>query len=406
MRDGEHDPSRAGGRDPGVMLRTIENPLLLTLAVAMAVALAGLGFVTVAPNRILSGQSLPLWQVVSSPAVVVVFALIALLAGTALLRSVPLASAGIALTAAVLLVLVLVLAGSIAREVAASRGPAARTSLGGAFWVLAVASALAAADAVNRLSPNPLVRVGIAAAAVLALLALAMGGVFDDLALAHEFANRRPVFLAELLHHVGLVLAALVPALAIGACLGAFALMRPRFTGPLFAVLNLIQTIPSIALFALLIGPLTSLSAAVPILRSLGLAGIGTAPAVIALSLYALLPVARSVHTGFSNVPGGVVDAARGMGMTRLQISRQVAFPLALPVLLAGLRIVVIQLVGLAVVAALIGAGGLGTFIFQGLGQTAADLILLGALSTIGLALLCDLLMKLLIAALTGRRAA
>ncbi|MFC7395758.1 ABC transporter permease [Chelatococcus sp. GCM10030263] len=389
------------------MPRTVENPLLLTLAVAMALALAGLGFVTVAPNRILSGQSLPLWQVVSSPAVVVVVvALIALLAGTALLRPVPVASTASALTASLLLVAALVLAGSIAREVAASRGAAVRTSLGGAFWVVTVASALAAADAVKRLSPKPLVHAGLAAAAVLALVALAMGGVFDDLALAHEFANRKPVFRAELLHHIGLVIAALVPALVIGTCLGAFALMRPRFAGSLFAVLNLIQTIPSIALFALLIGPLTSLSVAIPILRSLGLAGIGTAPAVIALSLYALLPVARSVHTGFSNVPGDVVDAARGMGMTRLQISRQVAFPLALPVLLAGLRIVVIQLVGLAVVAALIGAGGLGTFIFQGLGQTAADLILLGALSTIGLALLCDLLMKLLIAALTGRRAA
>jgi osmoprotectant transport system permease protein len=388
------------------MPRSIESPLPLTLAVAMALALAGLGFVTVAPNRILSGQSLPLWQVVSSPAVVGVAALIALLAATALFRPVPFASAVSALAAGLLLVVALLLAGSIAREVAASRGPTARTSLGGAFWVVTVASALAAADAVKRLSPKPLVQAGIAAAAVLALVALAMAGLLDDLALAHELANRKPVFLAELLHHVGLVIAALVPALVIGVGLGSFALIRPRFTGALFAVLNLIQTIPSIALFALLIGPLTSLAVAVPILRSLGLAGIGTAPAVIALSLYALLPVARSIHTGFSNVPGDVVDAARGMGMTRLQIARQVAFPLALPVLLAGLRVVVIQLVGLAVVAALIGAGGLGTFIFQGLGQTAADLILVGALSTIGLALLCDLLMKLLIAALTGRRAA
>jgi osmoprotectant transport system permease protein len=372
----------------------------------MAAALGALGFVSVAPNRILSGVGLPLWEAASWPATTLVAVLIGALIAAALLRPTPTITAAAAALAIILLLAVLLLAGSIAQEVTASRGPAARTSLGSAFWIVAVAAALAAADAVTRLRLKPLVQVGIAGLAAAAFFALAMTGLVDHLSLAHEFVNRRPVFLAELSQHLVLVVAALIPALLIGAGLGALALVRPRFAGPLFATLNLIQTIPSIALFALLIGPLTSLSAAVPLLRRLGLAGIGTAPAVIALCLYALLPVARSIHTGFSNVPGDVVEAARGMGMTRPQIARLVALPLALPVLLAGLRIVVIQLVGLTVVAALIGAGGLGTFIFQGLGQTAADLILLGALSTIGLALLCDLVMKLLTAALTRRSAA
>ncbi len=115
------------------------------------------------------------------------------------------------------------------------------------------------------------------------------------------------------------------------------------------------------------------------------------------------MPVARSTEAAFLAVPPAVVDAARGMGMTGGQILRNVSLPLALPILLSGLRIVTIQLIGLAVVAALIGAGGLGTFVFQGLGQTATDLVLLGALSAIGLALLADGLLRSLTAALTGK---
>jgi osmoprotectant transport system permease protein len=98
-----------------------------------------------------------------------------------------------------------------------------------------------------------------------------------------------------------------------------------------------------------------------------------------------------------------VLDAARGMGMTRLQIFTRVSIPLALPVLLARLRIVTVQLIGLTVVAALIGAGGLGSFVFQGLGQYAVDLVLLGAVPAILMALAADFLLQILIALLRTR---
>jgi osmoprotectant transport system permease protein len=172
----------------------------------------------------------------------------------------------------------------------------------------------------------------------------------------------------------------------------------------IFAVLSLIQTIPSIALFGLLIGPLTVLSDAIPALRDLGVRGIGYAPALIALVLYSLLPIARNTEVGFLGVPASVIDAARGMGMTRLQVMTRVSVPLALPVLLAGLRIVTVQLIGLTVVAALIGAGGLGSFVFLGLGQTATDLVLLGAISAILLALVADAALRLLAVAVTPVR--
>ena len=105
-------------------------------------------------------------------------------------------------------------------------------------------------------------------------------------------------------------------------------------------------------------------------------------------------------HAGIAGVDGAVIEAGRGMGLTQRQIFRQVELPLALPVLLAGLRIVTVQAIGLAVVAALIGAGGLGTFVFEGLGQYAVDLVLLGALPAIFLALAADFILQTLIAVL------
>jgi osmoprotectant transport system permease protein len=170
-----------------------------------------------------------------------------------------------------------------------------------------------------------------------------------------------------------------------------------------FAILSLVQTIPSIALFGLLIGPLTALSETFPWLREIGVRGIGYTPALIALVLYSLLPIARNTEVGFLGVPPAVVDAARGMGMTGFQIMTRVSIPLALPVLLAGLRIVTVQLIGLTVVAALIGAGGLGSFVFAGLGQYATDLVLLGALPAILLALAADFLLQILSATLARR---
>jgi osmoprotectant transport system permease protein len=121
--------------------------------------------------------------------------------------------------------------------------------------------------------------------------------------------------------------------------------------------------------------------------------------------LYALLPVVRNTSAGIAGVDASVIEAGRGMGLTQRQIFRQVELPLALPVLLAGLRIVTVQAIGLAVVAALIGAGGLGTFVFEGLGQYAVDLVLLGALPAIFLALAADFVLQTLTAVLRSHRA-
>jgi osmoprotectant transport system permease protein len=159
-----------------------------------------------------------------------------------------------------------------------------------------------------------------------------------------------------------------------------------------FPVLNLIQTIPSIALFGLFMAPLAWLAASYPPLARAGISGVGLAPAVLALVLYSLLPVVRSGLAGLEQVPNATRSAARAMGMSGWQVFRMVELPLALPMVLPGLRTAVVQAIGLTAVTALIGAGGLGTLMFDGLFSAANELVLLGVLPIVLLAALADAL--------------
>lgn len=365
--------------------------------------MAAVGFVTVAPNRLVSGRPIGLLAAADARTAGGIIAIGAALLGLSLMparRRLYLISA---ILAAGLLVLVLAAAGQAAATLAEGAPKLARISLGAGFWVLLAAAALALVDVMQRAETGPGVRLAVAAALPAAAWAMADGGWFASLSLAREFTARQDLFAAAVLRHIVLVAAAVAPALLIGVPLGVAAARRPGLQGPLFALLNLLQTIPSIALFGLLLVPLSALASAVPAAAALGIGGIGPAPAIIALILYALLPVVRNAAAGIAGVDPAVVDAARGMGMTGRQLLWRVELPLALPLLLAGLRIVIVQTVGLAVVAALIGAGGLGSFVFEGLGQYAADLVLLGALPAIGLALTADFLLQTLAASAARR---
>ena len=155
-------------------------------------------------------------------------------------------------------------------------------------------------------------------------------------------------------------------------------------------MLNVVQTIPSIALFGLLMAPLAWAAAQAPVLARLGISGVGLAPAVLALWLYALLPIVRSALAGLESVPVAVSTSARAMGMGPWQVLWQVQLPLALPVLLIGLRTAVVQTVGLAAVTALVGAGGLGSIMFDGLFSAANELVVLAVLPIVLLAVVAD----------------
>jgi osmoprotectant transport system permease protein len=381
----------------------IRNQVLFVLVIGSAAAVAASGFVGYAPNRLVSGKPIAVWEAASGFATAGIAILGGMLLAACFTRPGKTLHAAQGSLAAALLLLVLAAAGQAAGTLALGAKPAVRISLGAAFWILAAGAALTVVDALQRLGAGPAARVLAVAAIGTGVVVLALAGTFDALSIAREYASRRQLFTAALLRHMALVAGSVGPAIVIGFPLGVLAARRPRMQGPLFAVLNMLQTIPSIALFGLLIVPLAALATAVPQLAELGVGGIGVAPAIVALVLYALLPVVRNTAAGLAGVDAAVIEAGRGMGLTSRQIFRQIELPLALPVLLAGLRIVTVQAIGLAVVAALIGAGGLGTFVFEGLGQYAVDLVLLGALPAIFLALAADFILQTLSAVLRRR---
>lgn len=174
--------------------------------------------------------------------------------------------------------------------------------------------------------------------------------------------------------HLLLVGIAVTIAILISLPLGVLITRKKALRQPVLAIANILQTIPSLALFGLLIP----------------LVGIGAVPAIIALTVYSFLPIIRNTYTGIMNVDPAVREAGRGMGMTDWQLLSRVELPLALGVILAGVRVAVVIAVGIATIAAAIGAGGLGVFIFRGIAVVNNQLILAGAVPAAAIALLAD----------------
>ncbi len=263
---------------------------MLALLVATGFCAAfGLAFVSHAPNRLVSGVGVSLGRALSSaPGVLAAVLLLttAVLAAAVFTRPTAPSHAHVALASAVHFALLAGLTGMHAATLAAGSTPLARTSLGAGFWLLALLCALALADALAALRlPNWAQAMAWAAAAA-PLAAMLAFGALDDLSLVKEYLNRRDVFGAAVLRHLQIVVASLAATLAVGVPLGAALHRHERVARPVFAVLNVLQTVPSIALFGLLMVPLAALAAALPGLARLGLSGVGLAPAVVALTLY------------------------------------------------------------------------------------------------------------------------
>lgn len=385
----------------------MKNRVLLTLLALMLFADLCLPLLTVAPNRLVSGKGIALIALLDSGNAWTLLPLLALAA----LPFVPRARRTHVLTAfsaALLLGSLCWLAGLAANRLASLSGGAdslVRISFGGGFWISSGLCCLIAADAIARATARHSVRILANLLVFAPLIALLLSGRLDQLSILKEYANRKDVFDDALLRHLEILALTLAPSILLALPLGLAGFRRPRWRRTMFSVLNMIQTIPSIALFGLLIAPLAALARRLPWLAGHGIGGIGMAPAVIALVLYALLPLVRSIVSGLEQVPPAVVEAARGMGLTSTQILLRVEVPLALPVFLSGLRVTAVQAVGLTVVAALIGAGGLGSIVFQGLLSSALDLVLLGVIPVVVLAVVIDSVFKFIVSSLEAARA-
>jgi len=197
------------------------------------------------------------------------------------------------------------------------------------------------------------------------------------------FVGHRGEILAATRAHLELVLIAMFLATLISVPLGMLIVHRPALRNLALGIANILQTIPSLALFGFLIP--------IPFIG-----GIGARTAIVALTLYAILPILRNTYVGLAGTDPAIIESAEAMGMTPSQILFRVRFPLALSVILAGIRTATIITIGVATIAAAIGAGGLGTFIFRGVALVSDALILAGAIPAALLALVADFLIGLL----------
>lgn len=194
------------------------------------------------------------------------------------------------------------------------------------------------------------------------------------------FGERYDEILNKTWEHLQLVGISMAIAVLIGVPLGLLLTRKRNLASPVLGVAGVIQTVPSLALFGFLIP--------IPLIG-----GIGMRSATIALVLYALLPILRNTYTGIQSVDPAAVEAGKGMGMTEIQRLRLIEVPLALPTMLAGIRIATVLTVGLATIASAIGAGGLGDFIFRGVTMVDSRLIFAGALPAAFLAIGLDTLL-------------
>ncbi|MDO8963834.1 MAG: ABC transporter permease [Coriobacteriia bacterium] len=283
----------------------------------------------------------------------------------------------------------------------AAHGDIARVSFAYGYWLTLLAAYLVV-FAATAWTPRGWPSVLVAYAPIAGIAALLFTGNLASLSVMREYANNASDFAAQFELQLLYVLAAVSAGVLIGLPLGLLAARRPAAEPVVFSVLNVLNVLPVLAFIGLLNPVLTSLSDSSPVVAALGVRGVGWAPVIVVLTAYAVYPITRNMYTAMTTLDPAVLDAAKGVGMGRWRRLFEVEFPLALPVVVAGIRIAVVQTTAGAIIAGLVGGGGLGTFVFLGASQTAADLILVGAVPIVAMALFFDR-SALLLESLLGR---
>jgi osmoprotectant transport system permease protein len=361
-----------------------------------------LSWLSLKPNRLAPGSSMSLWESIDwGPAALLLLLWLACLALSLNIKGRRQAIL-LGITANLVLAATLLFFGMAASRIIGIEPEFSRVSPGVGIWLTIAAVYVLVFAARQKLPGGDIWRHLLFWVVPAVLATILLSGWLDDISIMVEFAGRSERFFQELWQHIFLFGTSVIIGSVIGIWLGIWATRSRRVERPVFFLANITQTIPSLALFGLLIAPLSALSLAFPFLCELGIRGIGTTPALIALVIYSLLPIMRNTFVGLRQVDPAAIDAGLGMGMSRRQLFRRVEMPLAAPLVAEGVRIASVQSVGLAAVAALIGAGGLGFFIFQGFGSS-TDLILLGALPIIVLALVIDAVMRFAVRLVTPK---
>lgn len=342
-----------------------------------------LPFVQFSANRIVNGQSLSLfasagwgWGGALATALLLMFA--AAFAPAGWRGPLVLGTAIVAFGA------LLFASGAAAVRLTATGDSVARVSVGAGAWLVLAGVGIAWFQGA-RATGSHRASLGAALAALALLLGAGFFGGLSATSIAIEYRNYDSFWLLAW-RHVWLSVGGVAFGALLGVPLGIFSARLKPIRAVVIPVVSIVQTVPSLALFGLLM----------VVLAAVSLPSIGTVPTLIALTLYALLPIVRNTYLGIAGVDPAIVDAGLGMGMSRAELLWKVELPLALPLLIEGLRAALVLTIGIAAVMAVAGAMDLGTIIFFGAGSDATDLVLLGALPMVVLAILADQAMRAL----------
>lgn len=371
-------------------MKKIQDKTLLLLSLTGAAAFSFLNIVELKPNRISQGVKYSSFEFFGKLGIALIICWVLLLALSFYEGKEKNILAFVTTTG---LVLLLIWSLPLKAGAYAGENPSARVSLSAGFYLQIFSIYMLFSTYSKRIKKHRWIKwIGFLSIAAL-ITFLFKTGAFNDLSLMKEYTTKQSQFMDSLRIHALLTLGAVVTGSLIAIPLGYLAYSKKKLEAKIMIPLSIIETIPSLSLFGILLVPLAGLGK-LPFFDAIGVSGIGWAPAYIALTLYTLLPIGRNTLTGFYSVDKGAIEAAKGMGMRQGQILKSIELPLAFPVIFTGIRIAFIQTIGGAVLAGLVGGGGLGTFVFLGLGEASPDLILLGVLPIVFFTILLDYLLK------------
>lgn len=357
-------------------------------------------FATLRPNRILLGEPLTAlgalgafgWALLAAWGVVFVLSVAPGARRLALVRGLAANAIAIATVAAV---------ARLAADYAAAEGDVVRVSVGLSFWLTLLACYIVAFAALGALTSH-LARFAVGWSAAIVIAGLAVAGQLDSLGIMQEYLRNPDAFWQAFRQQIAYTVGATGVALALGLSLGIIGARWARAEGAVFGLINVLQVLPTLSFIGLLIVPMGWLGNNVALFDTLGVSGIGWAPVFVVLCAYAIYPITRNTYSAMKTLDAGVIDAARGVGMKPAQRLAWVELPLAFPVVLAGVRIAAVQTAAGAIVAGLVGGGGLGQIVFYGLQQTATDLMLLGVIPIVALGITIDSSLRAAQGAITG----
>lgn len=371
------------------MSKKIDKVLILVSTIGLG-AFLFLPFVVIKPNRIVAGQKIAAFEYLNIWGVL-------LLMGWVILMTLSLYGIkkknNVKSILGIFMVIGLVFLIPIGAREHLSEGGASRISLSSGFYLQAFSLYIVLATYFSKASFKSWIKIIIGVFVLFLMVTSIYLGYFDDLSLVKEYRARESQFYNNLYIHGVLSFGSVFTGALIAIPLGYMAYSRKKLENKIMVPLSIIETIPSLSLFGLLLVPLSGLGQ-LSFFSKIGVSGIGWAPAFVALTLYTLLPIGRNTLTGFYSVDLNSIQAAKGMGMNRRQILKKIEVPLAFPVIFTGIRIAFIQTIGGAVLAGLVGGGGMGSFVFLGLAEASPDLILLGVIPIVFFTVILDYIMK------------